>query len=371
MKHFPTRRQFAGLLALVLGIAPQAGSQERYSMSGMVLDAETGLPLANASVFIDKSLIGGVTDSSGTFAITNVPPGTFNLLASLIGYAAQKREITIAGESQDQLVFKLRPTMLQGPEIVITADQDKRWRRDFEKFSGLLLSNTKNVEKTRILNAHQLTFSENEAGQFQATARAPLVIENHALGYRLDLVLSEFYATSQSLRYSGFTKFEELAPVSEEQSRQWQKNRLRAYKGSLRHFLAIICDTLGHIESRLKEQGFEVFTFQKSWDRETRRIAEPVNWRTFFGRSKVANEIRLSFLDYLGIKYLHEFEERGFLRHHQFEREPRAQESWIKLGNAPIRLDRSGRYLDDAAIMKYGYWAWERLADMLPLEFKP
>jgi hypothetical protein len=183
-------------------------------------------------------------------------------------------------------------------------------------------------------------------------------------------VLSDFVATRQSLRYSGHTKFEELVPQSEEQNRNWQKNRRRAYRGSLRHFLAIICDTTARIDIRLKEQGFEVFTFQFPWERETRRVAEPVNWKTFFGPSKNPGEIYLSFPDYLGVRYLNESEERNFLRHHQIERDPQAQESWIKLAQGRVKIDRTGRFLNDSAIIEGGYWAWERLADMLPLDYK-
>jgi hypothetical protein len=233
------------------------------------------------------------------------------------------------------------------------------------------LSTTKNVEETEILNPHVLVFDEDEAGQFQAAAREPLIIENQALGYKLAFVLDNFAATTQSLRYSGSTKFEELAPASEKQNRQWQKNRARAYQGSLRHFLAILCDNRARIDLKLKEDGFEVFAFKHSWERENMRVAETVNWKAFFRRRERPDEIYLSFPDYLGVRYVNEIEERNFLSYYHVERDAQAQESWIKLEHAPVKIDCNGRYQSDAAIMKFGYWAWERLADMLPFEFRP
>jgi hypothetical protein len=315
--------------------------------------------------------MGSITDSSGHFQFTGLPTGRFEIVASLIGYVAQKVEITISAGSAGPLVFKLRQTVLQGPEVIVTAERDKRWRHDLERFTALLLSTTRNVDETKILNPHVLVFSENEAGQFHAEARAPLIIENQALGYKLDFVLLDFVATAQSLHYAGSTKFEELAPQSEQQQRKWQKNRRRTYQGSLRHFLTIVCDTMARPDLKLKEQGFEVFTFKHAWERETRRVAEPVNWMTFFCSHQVPTETCLSFPDYLGVRYLNEFEESNFLRHHQIERDPQAQESWIKLEQGMVKIDRNGRYQSDAAIKEFGYWGWERLADMLPFEYRP
>ncbi len=358
------------LLALI-NVAHLLAQTQQHSLSGAVLDAETNFPLANANVFIDKSLMGSATDSSGLFHLHNVQPGTYDLVASMIGYETQKREIIITSDSKTQIVFKLRPILLQGPEVVVTAEHEKQWQRDLEKFTALLLSTTQNVKETKILNPQVLVFSENQEGQFEAAAQAPLLIENQALGYKLDFVLEDFVATAQNLSYSGSTKFEELTPKSDEQNEKWQKNRRKAYLGSLRHFLAIVGSTPPRIDAKLKEEGFEVFSFKHVWERENMRAAEPVNWRTFSRRGKTPDEILLSFPDYLGVKYLNEHEERNFLIQYHIEGDPRPQESWLKLEQGPVKIDRLGRYQSDAALTKFGYWAWERLADMLPFEYKP
>ncbi len=371
-ENFLRNKPFLGLL-VVLFYLPiiTVRSQGKNSLTGVVLDIETNLPLPNVNVFLDKSLMGSATDSSGRFDIKHVPAGSFQIVVSHIGYEVQKREINLTSEFKDRLVFNLRPTVLRGPEVVVKAEDEKQWRHDLERFTDLILSTTKNVAATKILNPHVLVFGENGNGQFQAVAREPLIIENRALGYKLAFVLDDFVATKQNLRYAGFTKFEELAPESEKQYQRWQKNRLRAYRGSLRHFLAIICDTLARIDLRLKEEGFEIFAFKHSWERESRRVEEPVNWRLFFRPGEQPHEIYLSFPDYLGVKYMNESEERGYLRYYQVEREAQVQESWIKLEQSVVKLDRKGHYYSDAAIMEFGYWAWERLADMLPLEYRP
>lgn len=373
MKNTSYRKCFVGLLWLLFCMPLRlAQAQQQNSLSGVVVDAATGVPLVNASVFIDKSLLGSATDDSGRFHIDNVPVGTFELVVSRIGYETQKREIVLTGGMGEELVFRIRPRVLTGPEVLVTAEYEKQWRQNLEKFTALLLSGTRNVKETRILNPAVLVFEENGSGDFQVKARAPLLIENHALGYRLNFVLQDFAATPQSLRYSGYTHFTELAPESEKQCQRWHKNRLRAYHGSLRHFLTIICDTTARPDARLKAEGFEVFAFRRSWERENQRMAEQVNWKALFQASELSNEVYLSFPDYLGVRYLREEEEREFLSHHQVERDTGPQESWIKLESGrPVKIDRHGRYLGDTALVKYGYWAWERLADMLPFEYQP
>ncbi|MGH7455181.1 MAG: carboxypeptidase-like regulatory domain-containing protein, partial [bacterium] len=239
MKNFLQRQYLSCLLLLLIGIShPSAQTQERYSVSGVVLDAETGKPLPSANVFFANTMMGSVTDSTGRFLIRNVPVGTFELVVSRVGYEVAKREIQISGELVIDPAFKLRPIVLSAAEVEVTAPYPKKWKTHLEQFSDLLLSTTKNAAKAKILNSHVLEFHEEKDDQFVVTALEPLLIENWALGYKLNFVLVEFRASSQKLQYKGSIKFDELAPSSEKQAEEWRKNRLRTYQGSLRHFLA-------------------------------------------------------------------------------------------------------------------------------------
>jgi prepilin-type processing-associated H-X9-DG protein len=187
----------------------------------------------------------------------------------------------------------------------------------------------------------------------------------------LNLVLVKFDASPEKLQYKGSIKFDELTPPSGKQAEEWQKNRQRTYQGSLRHFLATISDTTASIEIRLKQEGFEIFTFKFPWEREAQRYAEPLSMDRFLRHDKKSNALYLDFHEYLGVRYIHDREDKSFLKYHQLTREAGVQESWIMLEQDPVKIDRQGRYANDLAISKFGYWAWERLADMLPYEYEP
>lgn len=56
------------------------------SISGQLIDAETGQGLKFAHVFIGHTTIGVSSDVNGDFIIEGVPPGEFDLVASFVGY---------------------------------------------------------------------------------------------------------------------------------------------------------------------------------------------------------------------------------------------------------------------------------------------
>lgn len=55
-------------------------------ISGIVTDQETEDPLPGANVMIEGTSLGAATDSKGAYAILNVPPGTYSLNVSMMGY---------------------------------------------------------------------------------------------------------------------------------------------------------------------------------------------------------------------------------------------------------------------------------------------
>ena len=56
-------------------------------VSGVVISSETKVPLIGVNVVLANTSLGTVTDSLGTFALLNIPPGDYSIQASMIGYA--------------------------------------------------------------------------------------------------------------------------------------------------------------------------------------------------------------------------------------------------------------------------------------------
>jgi len=87
------------------------------SIKGKVVD-ETNQPLPGASVSIDGSTLGSVTDANGNYAITGVKSGNYTLTARFVGYIAAKKTATVSN-SVLTLDFGLKPENTNLNEVVV------------------------------------------------------------------------------------------------------------------------------------------------------------------------------------------------------------------------------------------------------------
>ena len=109
------------------------------------------------------------------------------------------------------------------------------------------------AEQCLLVNSEVLNFKEDK-DHLYATANEPLIIDNQALGYRLIYDLQHFDATASGKVYSaGTARFEELKPENERQANRFRRNRLIAYKGSIRHLMASL------IDNTFEQAGFLVY----------------------------------------------------------------------------------------------------------------
>ncbi|MDL1879080.1 carboxypeptidase-like regulatory domain-containing protein, partial [Cytophagia bacterium CHB2] len=92
-------------------------------IQGRVVDAQTGEVLPGTNVQILGSLLGAGADGKGAFVIKRVPPGTYTLRASLIGYQVARLDVTVQAESVSRVEFALNSSTLEMNEVVVTASR--------------------------------------------------------------------------------------------------------------------------------------------------------------------------------------------------------------------------------------------------------
>ncbi len=114
------------LLGLILFV-PYAHltGQTTGKISGAVKDAKTGEPLIGANVLIEGTTMGSAANMNGHFDILNVPPGTYIVRASMIGYqTVRMTEVRVSLGLTTELEFQLPDAAIElGEEIVITAER--------------------------------------------------------------------------------------------------------------------------------------------------------------------------------------------------------------------------------------------------------
>ena len=90
-------------------------------ISGLVVDAQTGSPLAGADVFLDGTAIGDASDLDGNFLIRNIAVGDYSLKTRFLGYESKTIEIKIEMDTDLDFKIELNPEVIEGQAVTITA----------------------------------------------------------------------------------------------------------------------------------------------------------------------------------------------------------------------------------------------------------
>ena len=96
------------------------------SITGRIVDLQTGEPLAKATVALGGTAINATTDQDGHFTLNNVPAGSVELRISTVGYGLLKRRVEVTPQANLELDIHLgqdalRDTLQSKQQITVTA----------------------------------------------------------------------------------------------------------------------------------------------------------------------------------------------------------------------------------------------------------
>ncbi|MEO8398930.1 MAG: carboxypeptidase-like regulatory domain-containing protein, partial [Ignavibacteriaceae bacterium] len=91
-------------------------------ITGNVKDASTGELLIGTNIIIEGTSLGAATNLEGYYVILNVPPGTYNLKASMIGFASSiVQGVRVNIDQTTQIDFQLSSNTIETEEVVVVA----------------------------------------------------------------------------------------------------------------------------------------------------------------------------------------------------------------------------------------------------------
>ena len=116
--------------SLLLAILLLTGTTDVFArangkIAGTVKDKKTGEALIGCNVVLDGTSMGASTDLDGRYTILNIPPGTYTLNVTLVGYTSTKiKEVRVSIDLTTTIDVQLSETVLElGQEVVIIAER--------------------------------------------------------------------------------------------------------------------------------------------------------------------------------------------------------------------------------------------------------
>ncbi len=344
-----------------------------YTLTGTVLDSESGDILVGAHVFVLESTVGTITDEAGNFTLSGLTAGELKIGVSMVGFSPYTFAVNPANTAQQVFKINLTPQVYELEQVVVTGKRNRRWRKQLKQFTHHVIGDTDNAKQTKIVNPEVLHFVQRK-GILIAEAKQPLIIENNALGYRIHYTLVHCAIQNKRPQYKGIARFEEMEPKNEKEAKHWIKNRDRAYKGSFKHLLRTMASVTNMDE--FKKEGFHVAQVNEfpetiqSYDRSIWKNRDPIH--ALVRKKETQNENLLHIKNYLLITYSGELESNRYVRNHMMHlREPDVQRSSIELRADTTVFHDLGYLYDAYSVVLHGYMGWERMAEMLPLDYAP
>lgn len=96
-------------------------------IEGRIVDDQTGQPIANVNISLVGTSSGASTDLDGKYFIPGVPPGTYQMSISCVGYATLDLTDIIVTSAKPMVVSEaLMPTTIVGQEARVTAGLFRR-----------------------------------------------------------------------------------------------------------------------------------------------------------------------------------------------------------------------------------------------------
>lgn len=138
------------LLIMSLGIGSAFAAQSGV-VQGSIQDAQTGDALPGANVLLRGTSLGASTDLNGNFTVRDVPPGSYKIRATYIGYNTKEISVDVKPGETVKLTIKLNAVGVKGKEVVVTAQASGQSNAINQQLSSAQITNVVSAAKIQSL----------------------------------------------------------------------------------------------------------------------------------------------------------------------------------------------------------------------------
>ncbi len=382
-----------------------------YTIKGIIRNKSWEI-LPGAAVLLGGYKIGTVAGDDGRFELKDLSPGSYNILIQMVGFLPTTKNVVISNRSQDLGIF-LEENVSELTEVVIKPDP---YRPEYLKsFLENFIGTSPNSKKCEVLNPEVIRLEYDHQNRIlRASADEFLIIDNKSLGYRLKYYLGYFemdYDT-RVVHFSGYPYFEESEP-NESKRKRFAERRETAYLGSPQHFFKALYN------NTFQEQGFIINKMVKMPNKEKlpnyvidekiKLLSEKLrkrsddnkrkellsSWlkmklmtdtvevlirvdvpRFLLVQQRVPSMKTIDFKDALYVVFKGEKEPKDYTKYAGYKiKRPNDfinyQISLVYQLKPMPGFYESGAVNDPESLLYEGLWAYEMVADMMPMDYVP
>jgi iron complex outermembrane receptor protein len=116
------------LVSLFALATSSAKAQTSGSIRGRVTTTD-GEPVEAVSVGVQGQTFGSITDSQGSFTISNVPAGSYTVAVSAVGLKAAQQSVTVTAGQRTTLDFRLTESAAELQEVIVQGARTNKFNR--------------------------------------------------------------------------------------------------------------------------------------------------------------------------------------------------------------------------------------------------
>jgi hypothetical protein len=106
-----------------LAAQPDSVAVRKGVVRGIVISAQSKLPVPKARIIIESTKLGAVANVNGEYRIENVPVGHYLVKAQSLGFSPLVQEVIVTSAHQTVLNFELVETAIHGDSIIVSGNR--------------------------------------------------------------------------------------------------------------------------------------------------------------------------------------------------------------------------------------------------------
>ncbi|MCK4396201.1 carboxypeptidase-like regulatory domain-containing protein [candidate division WOR-3 bacterium] len=136
------KKWIIAVIGLVVLIPVIILAEDFGKIEGTVTDKKNNKPLPMVNVIVKGTSLGSASGVDGNFVITNITPGDYSIMATMMGYKAVTKSVKVLPGETTLLDFELKESTIELGGIVVTGTRTPRYIKEIPVRTEVITART-------------------------------------------------------------------------------------------------------------------------------------------------------------------------------------------------------------------------------------